>query len=489
MNRRNLLITSAFLSFGLPSANATAETIAVDLVIVGSGAAGLSAAYWAAKSGLQNILVLEKEPVIGGSSTIAEGVFSVSDTPFQKAKNIFDRDELFFDDMMRQGNFKNDPTLVRLYITESKKVFAWFNQHGVYPSGVFLSAGMSAPRGHSFNSTALIQTLRLECEKKGVRILTSTQAVKLLTEQHTVSGVVAEAAGHHLVEIRSLHGIILATGGFTRNRKMLCQFAPALKNAAVISGIGSTGDGITMALPLGVQLADTAFIKASYGFRLNPASIVDFTSIYYEGAVIVNQQGQRFVNESSSYKTLGEKALEQPGGKSYIIFDNRMRLSAMEHRPIDRVLWSGYDRGEPLDFVFWGNTIEEAAKKAGLSPATVADTVKQYNHAVDFGQPDALGRQTLSAGYGHPLPLKEPPYFIMPSVSAIMGTYCGLRVNTRMQVVGQEGQPIPGLFAAGEVMGGVHGENYITGTGLGKALTFGKVAGESVATIAAEWSK
>ena len=345
---------------------------------------------------------------------------------------------------------------------------------------------MSAPRGHSFNSTALIQTLRLECEKKGIRILTSTQAVKLLTEQAVVSGVVAEVAGHHSLEIRSLHGVILATGGFTRNREMLCHFAPALKNAAVISGIGSTGDGIAMALPFGSQLADTAFIKASYGFRLNPASIVDFTSIYYEGAVIVNQQGRRFVNESSSYKTLGEKALEQPEGKSYIIFDNRMRLTAMEHRPIDRVLWSGYDRGEPLDFVFWGNTVEEAAKKAGLSPTAVTDTIKRYNQAIDSDQPDEFGRQTLSAGYGHPLPLEEPPYFIMPSVSAIMGTYCGLRVNTHMQVIGQGGQPIPGLFAAGEVMGGVHGANYITGTGLGKALTFGKVAGESVAAIAGE---
>lgn len=489
MNRRNLLITSVLLGFGLPDANATPETVTVDLVIVGSGAAGLSAAYWAAEGGLQNILVLEKEPVIGGSSTIAEGVFSVSDTPYQKAQNISDSNELFFDDMMRQGNFKNDPALVRLYITESKKVFDWFNQRGVHPSGVFLSAGMSAPRGHSFNSTALIQTLRLECEKKGIRILTSTQAVKLLTEQAVVSGVVAEVAGHHSLEIRSLHGVILATGGFTRNREMLCHFAPALKNAAVISGIGSTGDGISMALPFGSQLADTAFIKASYGFRLNPASIVDFTSIYYEGAVIVNQQGRRFVNESSSYKTLGEKALEQPEGKSYIIFDNRMRLTAMEHRPIDRVLWSGYDRGEPLDFVFWGNTIEEAAKKAGLSPTAVTDTIKRYNHAVDSDQPDEFGRQTLSAGYGHPLPLEEPPYFIMPSVSAIMGTYCGLRVNTRMQVIGQGGQPIPGLFAAGEVMGGVHGENYITGTGLGKALTFGKVAGESVAAIAGELLK
>ena len=489
MNRRNLLITSILLGFGLPSANATPETATVDLVIVGSGAAGLSAAYWAAEGGLQNILVLEKEPVIGGSSTIAEGVFSVSDTPYQKAQNISDSDELFFDDMMRQGNFKNDPALVRLYITESKKVFNWFDQRGVHPSGVLLSAGMSAPRGHSFNSTALIQTLRLECEKKGVRILTSTQAVKLLTEQQTVYGVIAKGAGHRSFEILSRHGVILATGGFTRNQEMLCRFAPALKNAAVISGIGSTGDGISMALPLGVQLEDTAFIKASYGFRLNPASIVDFTSIYYEGAVIVNQQGRRFVNESSSYKTLGEKALKQPEGKSYIIFDNRMRLSAMEHRSIDRVLWSGYDRGEPLDFAFWGDTIEEATKKAGLSPATVADTVNRYNRAVESGQPDDFERQTLSAGYGHPLPLKEPPYFIMPSASAIMGTYCGLKVNTRMQVIGQGGQPIPRFFAAGEVMGGVHGENYITGTGLGKALTFGKVAGESVVSFAKEVPK
>ncbi len=485
MLRRNLLSASLILLLGFRPQTTNAENvITTDLLVVGAGAAGLSAAYWAAKNGLKDILILEKEPVIGGSSSIAEGVFSVSSTDFQRAKGIKDSDDLFFADMMRQGNNKNDPELVRLYVSESKKVFDWFSTMGVHPSGVFLSAGMSAPRGHSFNSTALVQTLRSECEKKGVRLMTSVKATRLLSKSGRIIGIEAAGPAHSHLTIHASHGVILATGGFAQNRRLLTHFSPAQQHAAVLCGIGSTGDGIEMARPYGAQLADTAYIKASYGFRLNPASISDFTSIYYEGAVIVNRDGNRFVNEASSYKTLSEKALAQPDGKSFIIFDNRMRQAAMAHRPIDRMLWSRFDRNELVDYAYKGDSIESAAKQAGLPPTAVHASVKRYNDAIESDTQDEFGRKTLSAGYGKPIPLSEPPFFIMPSVSAIMGTYCGLKVNRRMQVLGNDDLPIGGLFAAGEIMGGVHGENYITGTGLGKALTFGKLAGESAAALA-----
>ena len=480
MFRRQFLTRSVALALGAAVPKTEAGEVDADLLVIGSGAAGLSAAYWAACAGVRNILVLEKEPLIGGSSTIAEGVFSVSDTAFQRSRNVADSDALFFEDMLRQGNYRNDPRLVRLYIAASKKVFDWFLAQGVRPASLLLSSGMSAPRAHGFNSTALVQTLRLQGQKLGVRIATGTRAVRLLSDGSRVHGAAVVGPGHETGKIHAA-GVVLATGGFARNRRMLTRFAPSLKHAAVISGIGSTGDGITMATALGAQLLDTEYIKASYGFRLNPASIGDFTSIYYEGAVIVNQYGRRFVDESSSYKTLGEKALEQPEGKSYIIFDDKMRLSAMAHRPIDRQLWSVYDRGEPADYVYWGESVEAAAKKAGLSPLVVRSTVDEYNRCIESGLPDAFGRTTLSAGYGRPIPLKTAPFFIMPSVPAIMGTYCGLRVNERMQVLGPDERPIAGLFAAGEVTGGLHGENYITGTGLGKALTFGMLAGQSAA--------
>ena len=153
----------------------------------------------------------------------------------------------------------------------------------------------------------------------------------------------------------------------------------------------------------------------------------------------------------------------------------------MKLRAIDKKLWGGFDEGKTADYYFSGATIEEAAQKAGLNPKVLAETIQQYNETAPQGK-DPIGRTSLSSGYGKPVALDHGPYFIMPATAGMIGTYCGLRINDKAQVIGVFGEVIPGLLAAGEATGGVHGAAYMTGTAFGKALAYGRIAARTVAS-------
>ena len=231
---------------------------------------------------------------------------------------------------------------------------------------------------------------------------------------------------------------------------------------------------------VGAALRDMNFVSASYGFVRTPARISDMTLIYYAGGIILNQAGKRFVDESLSYKELGTASLTEPGYSTYILFDDAMRREQMRQRPNDWRLWHLIDQGRVPDYVYKADSIEDAAAAAGLNPAVVTSTVEEYNRLAPHGQ-DPLGRTSLSSGWGTPQEIKSPPFFIMPAVAAVMGTYCGLTITPDAEVLTQKKQIIPGLYAAGEVTGGFHGASYITGTAFAKAHAFGRIAGLAMA--------
>ncbi|MFR6252172.1 MAG: flavocytochrome c [Parasutterella excrementihominis] len=452
-----------------------------DLIVVGSGAAALAAAVSASNEGLKNILVIEKEPIIGGSSAISGGAVAVSQTEFQRQQGVYDTDERFFNDLMKCGGYANDPELVRTLVSGIRQQYEWIVSRGLNPMKLMAASGMSLPRSHMFNSGLLIQLFREELNSRGIRIKTGCRAMELLQHNGRVVGVLVMHCGKSFF-IHSRKGVVLATGGFARNQALLSRYAPQMKKVKVVSGIGSNGDGFLMALNLGAYFVEGETVQASYGFTKNPSTIRDFSTIYYSGAIILNREGDRFVDESLSYKTIGEASLKQTHPVTYIFFDESVRR-LMSRRPVDHALWSPFDRGLTPSYCFRGKSVYEVADKAGLNPTRAEETVRKYNQSVAEGIDPDFGRFSLSSGYGKLRALDTAPFYIMPSIAAIMGTYCGLKVDQYGRVLNKSNEPIAGLFAAGEIMGGVHGKNYITGTGLGKALVFGKISGETAASI------
>jgi fumarate reductase flavoprotein subunit len=495
LNSRSFLKTSAVMTTGATAIFGSSSALAMpniapekytesyDVVIIGAGGAGLAAACEAVDKKL-SVLVLESQAAVGGSSTICGGAYSAADTYLQREKGIKDSNELFVKDMLKTGGYMNDEALVRAFVKESKEHFDWLVKQGVKPNVVTSASGMSVPRAHGFKPSEVIQAMKNYAVKGGAKIMVNTAAERLLycPKTNRIVGVKAVRKGKEMT-FEGKKGVLLAAGGFSRNPDMLAKYAPPMKRASTIAGLGTNGSGIKMALAYGADMIDTAYIKATYGFKINPESIArDFSIIYYSGAIMVNSDGQRFVNESVSYKILGDRALEQKDGKSWLIFDEKMRKNASNGNNWDKVLWKPIDEGRTdLDWLFVGNTIEEAAKKAGLDPAKVKATVDRYNANVDKGNDPDFGRNSLSSGFGKPTKIENGPFYVFPSVPVMIGTYCGLKINTNCQVIDVFGDVIPGLWAAGELVGGVHGAAYMTGTAFAKAQSFGRLAIRSIA--------
>ena len=454
-----------------------------DVVIIGAGGAGLAAACEAVMDKLSAV-VFEKEPTVGGSSVICGGQWAVGGTEEQEKRGIKDSEDLFIKDMMTTGQNQNDLEVVKAYVKETKAHYEWMTKKlGVKPISVTLSGGMSVPRAHTFKPGEVIEAMRKFAVDGGAKVVLRTKAERLLWdhEKNCIAGVRVSRRGK-VMNIEAKKGVVLAAGGFSRNPKMLKKYAPLLENAAVIAGLGTQGDGILMAQAYGADMIDTNYIKASYGFTLKPSTIKDMALTQFKGAIVVNKTGKRFMDESISYKTQADIAFAQPEGKSWIVFDDNIRKIAMKMDPMqDGILWKPIDEGKCPDYVFMGNTIEEAAQKAGLDPKAVAETVKNYNGYVDAGKDPEFGRAGLASGQGKLVRIEKAPFFIFPSVGAMIGTYCGIKITPKAEVVDVFGEVIPHLYAAGEMTGGVHGASYMTGTAFSKAMSFGRIAVHAIA--------
>lgn len=473
-------------ALAVPTPNKGKWDMEYDVVIVGSGGAGLSAAVEAAKRGLKT-LVLEKEPIIGGSSIICGGKWAVSGSELQKEQGVKDSEELFVKDMLVCGQYKNDPELVKAFVKENNEMWHWVHTAGgIKPLALNLAGGQSVPRSLVVKPSEVIQFLKAEATKNGATIVMKAKAERLLWDDanQRISGVRVKRAGKTLA-VKANKGVILCAGGFSRNPEMLKKYAPQLEKAGVIAGLGTQGDGILMAQAYGADMIDTNFIKATYGFAVDAKTIAEKSNSQYMGAIVVNKNGKRFGNESVSYKLFADWALVQPESKSWLVLDENIRKVAAKKNPTqDGYLWNPIDKGEKPDYVAIGNTIEEAAEKAGLDPKAVAETVKRYNGFVDAGKDDDFGRQGLAQGKSKLVRIEKAPFYIFAATGAMIATYCGVRITPKAEVVDVFGETIPGLYAAGEMTGGVHGAAYMNGTAFSKGMAFGRIAARTIAEAA-----
>jgi fumarate reductase flavoprotein subunit len=450
----------------------------VHVVIVGGGLAGLCALNAAIDSGARAVLI-EKTSALGGSTVLSSGLMAFAGTDEQREAHVEDSAECLRHDLLVTGLEESDPALLDVYASEQYSTYQWLKETGVSFGEPHAGSGQSVPRSHPVDTWHLVDTLARRARARGGRVDLGTAAQRLLIANGGVVGVMTSSATGD----ESIHAgaVVLASGGFSRNEALLTKVAPAMASALRAGGEGNTGDGLQMASDVGAGLADMEFVKGTFGIFPFRSAAEEGTGILavYKGAIAVNGYGKRFIDESLPYKVLGDACLAQPAALAYQIFDEQVMEESESSVPI-----YNFRRRLEAGQVRQSDTLEELADQLGIDEVNLTETVRTYNEALSSGRPDAFRRATLCGGVGSPTPIMKPPFYGFPSTTVVLATYCGVTVDRATRVTDVHGEPIPGLYAAGEVTGGFHGNGYVTGSSLGKSAVFGRIAGARAAHFA-----
>lgn len=442
----------------------------VDAIVVGGGLAGLAATERLAARGLRVALV-EKRDRLGGSSAMSGGWFALSGTAVQRRAGVDDSDELFVADMVETGRGFADESLLRRLVERQEHAAATIDRAGAWTDELKVSAGMTVARAHLVRIRDLLAFLERAAVSAGAGILTSHPAEGLLIDGARVHGI-RSARG----DLFARAGVVLASGGFSRSRELLDLFVPDQAAAMPYGGVGSTGDGLRMAWMLGAGLADIGHVAGTYGQHAETTDDEhELLTANYLGAILVNTRGERFTDESASYKILGSAVLSQPQGVAHQVFDSVVRARSRPGVPL-----SDMERISELGHLVSAPTLGALEEKLGIPPGRLVRTVEEYNQSVAGREGDPFGRAGLVNGVGALVPIATPPFFAYTAVTAMTSTYGGLRVAPDASVRRVDGERIEGLAAAGEVVGGFHGASYMTGTALTKALVFGIEAADTL---------
>ena len=450
-------------------------TLDCDVVIVGAGGAGLTAAVRAKQEGA-DVLVLEKMAMVGGNSLKASGGMNCAGTKFQAALGITDSGvEEFIEDTMNGGHQLNDLALVTTMAENSAEAVEWLESIGAPLPKVAATGGtthkyLHSPEDGSPVGSYLVEKLNAEAEKQGIEIMLNTKATEILMDEGQAVGVMAEDNGH--VYTVNADAVVIATGGFGSNFEMMCSYDESLASAVTTNHPGATGDGILMAEAVGAATVDMEQIQ------LHPTVYQETSMLVSEkmrslGAILVNSDGKRFTNDLATRDAVSAAELQQEGGYAYIIFDQNLvdqNKSAQSY--IDNGMTSQ------------GETYEELAQNMGLEGEAVdnfVQTMDTWNQAVANGVDEEFGRNN-----GMDADLSTAPFYAIKIAPGIHHTMGGIKIDTDTEVIDTEGNVIPGLYAAGETTGGVHGGNRIGGNAVCDFVVFGRIAGLNAATFAAE---
>ncbi|AVK64155.1 flavocytochrome c [Lactobacillus sp. CBA3606] len=439
-----------------------------DVIIIGSGSSGLVSAVQAHELGLRPV-ILEKMPKIGGNTTRASSGMNAAESLVQLKHHVVDSYADFYHETLIGGGRQNDPALLDYFASHGALALDWLAAHQIELDDLTITGGMRVKRTHRPSSLAPIggflitQLLKVIAAEK-IPLFTEVTVTSLQQTEAKVTGVrVTLATG----EERTLQSaaVILATGGFGANRTLIGNYRPDLTAYQTTNQPGATGDGLTLATQVGAQLVDmdqiqvhpTVQQETDHPFLIGEA-------VRGEGAILVNQAGQRFVNELATRKAVTAAIDQLPTKHATLILDQsvRQRVPAIEF----------YDH---MGLVETGATLTELAAKINLPAAALTQTVTTWNTAVATQNDAAFNRKT---GMSHGL--KTGPFYAIRIAPAVHYTMGGVKINRQTQVLNANQQVIPGLYAAGEVVGGLHGNNRIGGNSIAETVIFGRQAGQQV---------
>ncbi len=455
-----------------------------DVIIVGAGLAGLSAAITAADAGA-SVLVVDKHYKIGGSAMGAGGSFSAAGSRLQREKGIADTPAMHIEDANRIGKGKADPDLLRLYCEQAAPTQVWLERLGV----VFDPKGPRFAPEHELYKTprtcdaqgagpgfiaALGRQLDTRIGAGSVRLRGETTAERLIVEGGRVVGLRVIDDDGRPQRLMAPH-VILACGGYGSNRAMLRRHNPAFATSITVASKYATGDGIRMAAAAGATLVNMDLMAPYFAGVENPpgsgrtlmVSLISGIVTGVKGDIWIDRRGKRFMNEDSPSPDERERALRTiPDAAVFALFDDRMLKTAA--RPplfnFDQHLAAGHT-------VKSARSAGALALAIGVPAQDLIRTIDTYNGYVDAGRDAEFGRKDL-------VKFVHPPFYAIVASGVIFMTMGGVKTNARLQVIGKGGQVIPGLYAAGEVMGAAQwmGDGLISGAGNGAALVYGRQA-------------
>lgn len=442
------------------------ENKSADIVVIGAGGAGMAAAMQAVQNGATNVVILEKMPQTGGNTIRTTGGMNAAATELQATEGIEDSVELMIEDTMKGGKNLNDPELVKVLAEKSADGVKWVTENGGDLSEVGMFGGASVkrihkPTGGSAVGPMLVKMFNQNMDKLNIPVLLETKADQIIVEDGKIAGVKASNKdGEFTIDCKA---VVLATGGFAGNAEMVVEYNPALTGFGTTNHAGATGDGIAMAKELGAQLVDIEQIQTHP--TVHPETQTMYTeAVRGNGAILVNKEGRRFVNELLTRDVVSEAILGQTDKQAYLVFDQNVRdgLSAIE-----KYISAG--------IIYEADTIEGLAEQIGVDATALKATMDTYAGYQAAGNDAEFGRESMEE------PLTTAKYYAGLCAPAVHHTMGGVKINTNTEVLKEDGTAISGLFAAGEVTGGVHGANRLGGNAVTDIVVFGRIAGENAA--------
>ena len=493
--------------------------LTTDVVIVGTGGAGMTAAIVAADAGM-NVVLLESQPAVGGNSVKSTGGMNAGKTAdqdentFDEAAGVektlkaaadnwadnetitalaatvqaqwdayqadpqgyFDSTELFALDTMIGGKGINDPELVNTLVNGSADAIEWLRTQNIDLTDVSSFGGASVKRIHRpLNDEGKVVSVGaytvplLETAVKArdnITLLTDTTATEILTNEGAACGVKATGKTGNAVTVLA-NAVVLTTGGFGANLDMVVAYKPDLEGFMTTNASGIQGQGIAMAEALGAATVDMEQIQIHPTVQAETASLIT-EGLRGDGAILVNANGERFIDEVGTRDVVSAAEIAQPGSFSWLVVDQKMVDASS--------VIQGYIK---RDLMFSGDTYEALAEALDIPAEAFAATMAKWNgYVAEKSDPD-FGRTSFAA------PLDAAPFYAVKVTAGIHHTMGGLKIDSDTRVINVDGEAIPGLFAAGEVTGGVHGGNRLGGNAVADFVVFGRIAGAVSAAYAA----
>ena len=494
------------------------RTVDADVVVVGAGGAGMTAAISAAADGLK-VVVVESQAMVGGNSVRATGGMNAAKTPLQdkntfgesagvektlaaaegyadnetitalaatvseqwkayqaNPEGYFDSVELMELDTMIGGKGINNPELVKTLCSNTADSIVWLDSVGASLTSVGAFGGASVKRIHRpVNAEGktlsvgayIVPILEKNLQDAGVEIILNTTVDTILTDANGAACGVSGVANDGSKLTVNADAVILTTGGFGANLDMVVSYKPELAGFMTTNAAGIQGQGIKMAEALGAATVDMDQIQIHPTVEANTAALIT-EGLRGDGAILVNAEGKRFFDEVSTRDKVSAAEIAQPGSYSYLIVDQAMADAS-------NVIQGYIKKG----FTTQGETYEELAKALGMDEAAFAETMNTWNGYVEAKNDPEFGRTSFAN------PLNTAPYYAIKVTAGVHHTMGGLKINPAAEVLTEDGSAIAGLFAAGEVTGGVHGANRLGGNAVADFVVFGRIAAQSAADYVA----
>lgn len=487
-NRRQFLQTAVVASlsgaaFGVSASNVCDKPAKwnkeTEVLVIGSGGAGLAAAVSAAQGGAK-VTVMEKLSFVGGNTMLCSGYYNCADPKRQNPLGIKDSVELHIKQTLAAGDNRADPNLVRILCEQGLPTLEWLESIGMkFDDRIDQAYGALHPRSHlasKAKGAGYIEVLKKKCDELGVQFLMDTKMKRIVREDGQsgrVLGVEATDKDGKSLYVRAKKGVVLAAGGYSANPKLRAVYDPRLLTLNTTNNPAcSTGEVMLAANAAGAMLVGTDYIQCNPGLAPGKTKgIRQSLHLVVERYIYVDQRGQRFVAEDERRDVLRDAVLNLPEKYGYVIVDADGFAANPKAAQNDAI--RGLETGDS----FKGETLEDLAKQLKIDPKALQATVDEFNKCVDEKNDPKFGRKPAMLTHK----LLKGPFWGAYSAMAVHHTMGGVRIDTKARVLDLEGNVIPGLYAAGEVTGGIHGSNRVGGNAVLDIHVFGRIAGTNAA--------